>query len=116
MTTPLPCTFMGDHFAIGKGWVKRANEEYGLGEVVSLIPHEGRSQASHRHYFASVAEAWLNLPENLAERFATSEHLRKYALIQTGHRDERTMVCSSKAEAQRLAAISNATLEARHDG
>lgn len=33
------------------------------------------------------------------------EHLRKYALIRTGHRDERTIVCASKAEARRVAAF-----------
>ena len=45
------------------------------------------------------------MPEYLAERFATAEHLRKHALIRAGFRDERTIVASSKAEAQRIAAF-----------
>jgi hypothetical protein len=47
----------------------------------------------------------VNLPEQLADRFATSEHLRKWALIKAGYRDERTIVCASKSEAQRIAAF-----------
>ena len=60
---------------------------------------------SHRYYFASVNEAHANLPEHLAERFATPDHLRKYALIKAGYRDERSIVATSKAEAQRVAAF-----------
>src|SRR3546814_9642927 len=38
-------------------------------------------------------------------RFATPDHLRRWALIRAGYRDERSIVCASKAEAQRLAAF-----------
>jgi hypothetical protein len=61
--------------------------------------------ASHRHFFAAVYDAWLNLPEKEAERFASADHLRKYALIRAGFRDERTLTCASKAEALRVAAF-----------
>ena len=60
---------------------------------------------SHRFYFASVNEAWKNLPEDMAERYPTSDHLRKWALIKAGYRDERSIVASSKAEALRIAAF-----------
>ena len=61
------------------------------------------SAASHSHYFASLTEAWRNLPEDMAERFPTVEALRKWALIKAGFRDERSVVCSNKTEAQRIA-------------
>ena len=73
--------------------------------MVALAPAELRSSPSHRHYFACVREAWVNLPEGLAERFATEEHLRKYALIKAGYRDERSIVCTSTAEVRRVAAF-----------
>lgn len=60
---------------------------------------------SHRHYFATIADAWQNLPRHEAERFQSSEHLRKYALIKCGYADQRQIVCASKAEAQRLRAF-----------
>ena len=82
-----------------------AAERFGVGEVVALAPAELRSSPSHRHYFACVREAWVNLPEGLAERFASDEHLRKYALIKAGNRDERSIVCTSRAEARRIAAF-----------
>ena len=57
------------------------------------------------HYFACIHQAWLNLPEEMADQFPTEEHLRAYALIKTGYCDSNTLVCSSKAEAQRTAAF-----------
>jgi hypothetical protein len=82
-----------------------ADRHYVVGETYSLVPHEDRSAASHNHYFASVTEAHNNLPEHLAERFPTPEHLRKFALIKAGYRDERSIVCASKAEALRVKAF-----------
>lgn len=82
-----------------------ADKQFVVGENYRLEVREDRSQASHNHYFAAVHESWANLPEHLAERFPTSEHLRKYALVKGGFRDERSIVAGSKAEAQRLAAF-----------
>jgi hypothetical protein len=82
-----------------------AAKHFGEGEVVTLEVREERSSASHRHYFASIKNAHDSLPAELAERFPTPEALRKYALIRAGYRDERSIVCASKAEAQRLAAF-----------
>ena len=82
-----------------------ADKHYVVGLDYRLVPHEERSMRSHRYFFASVKEAWQNLPEDLAERFATPDHLRRYALIKAGYRDERSIVASSKAEALRVAAF-----------
>ena len=82
-----------------------ADRHYVVGSTYWLVPHEERSTASHAHYFAAVNEAWQNLSDEQAMRFSTPEHLRKWALIEAGYRDERSIVCSSKAEALRLAAF-----------
>lgn len=74
-------------------------ETYRLGVI------EERSDNSHKQYFASVNEAWKNLPELWAEQFATADHLRKYALIKCGFYNERMMVCRSKTEALRTVAF-----------
>ncbi|WP_238189283.1 hypothetical protein [Methylobacterium frigidaeris] len=76
-----------------------------IGERYILVEHEARSAASHAHYFACVRDGWSNLPEDLAGRFPTPDHLRKWALIRAGYRDEVTFVASSKAEAIRIAAF-----------
>lgn len=81
------------------------NAEFVVGEVYPLVVEAQRSTASHNHFFAAVADLWANLPETIAHRWPTPEHLRKFALVQTGFRDERTHVCASKAEAQRLRAF-----------
>lgn len=82
-----------------------ADKHFVAGQTYMLEERQARSLQAHNHYFASLAEAWANLPEDIAERFPTMDHLRKFALIRTGFRDERTFACSSKAEAQRLAAF-----------
>ncbi len=104
--TPILCTWDGEAFApAGSLWSKRANERYVVGERYTLEPREERSAESHRHYFATIHTAWQNLPEAAATRFPTEDHLRKWALIKAGYRDERSIACSSKAEANRLAAF-----------
>ena len=84
---------------------KVADEHYVVGQRYRMAPIEERSLNSHAHYFSALTEGWQNLPEDLTERFPSVEHLRKFALIKSGFRDERSIVCSSKAEAQRLAAF-----------
>lgn len=105
MNTIPPLRFSWDGEAFYPKLPKLADKFYIVGEVYRLAPHEGRSAASHRHYFASINEAHNNLPEELAERLPTPENLRKYALIRAGYRDERTIVCSSKSEAMRVGAF-----------
>jgi hypothetical protein len=102
---PIPCMFAGGHFIPLASHKRYASETFGEGEVVTLSPIEDRSAASHGHFFALLHQAWINLPEEYAERFPSEEHLRKWCLIKSGHRDERTTVCGSKAEAERVAAF-----------
>jgi hypothetical protein len=82
-----------------------ADKHYVVGETYSLIPFAARSAKSHNHFFASVADAWSNLPDDRLEEYPSAEHLRKKALIRKGYCDERSIVCASKAEAQRVAAF-----------
>lgn len=84
---------------------KLADAEFVVGEIYLLDAVHERTINSHRHYFVALAESWRNLPEDQADRFPTVESLRKYALIMTGWRDERTLVAGSKSGAQRLAAF-----------
>jgi hypothetical protein len=107
MTSGAPLAFAWDGDAMRPlpAFAGAAAARFGLGEVVTLAPVELRSSPSHRHYFACVREAWINLPADHAARFASEEHLRKYALIKAGYRDERSIVCASKAEARRVAAF-----------
>lgn len=86
-----------------------ADRQFVIGEEYELVEHHERSSASHRHLFALIKEAWINLPERDAERFPSAEHLRKYALIKAGHVDVQTIACSSQAEALRWAEVMRRT-------
>jgi hypothetical protein len=102
---PLLATWDGEAFSPLPRFAKICDRELVVGEQHRIVIEEERSHASHNHFFASVAEAWKNLPDDLAERFQTADHLRKFALIKSGYHDERSVVCASKAEAQRVAAF-----------
>ena len=86
-------------------WARVAAQRFTAGEVHQMEVREDRSAASHRAYFAQINEAWKTLPDEAADRFPTPDALRKFALIRTGYRDERSIACASKAEAQRVAAF-----------
>jgi hypothetical protein len=105
MTAPILFRWNGDAMEPLPRFHNVCNAEFTVGEIYRMVVEAERSQISHNHYFATLADKWLSLPENLAFQFATPEHLRKHALILTGYRDEKSFVCSSKAEALRLAAF-----------
>lgn len=85
------------------GFVDRFEDAYQDGKTYRLVLHEDRSEVSHRHEFAWLREAWQSLPDAMRRDFPSSEHLRKRALIETGHCDMQDYVCGSRAEAARWA-------------
>lgn len=76
-------------------------------ERVVVTLRRPRSEASHRHYFARIAELWANLPEAFASApYAMNpETLRKHALIATGYADVAPIVVETQAAAERVAAV-----------
>lgn len=86
-------------------WQNVADEQFVVGEIYRVEVEEMRSWVSHQHQFAWLHEAWANLPERMYQQFPTSEHLRKYALIQGGYCTMVQHPCVTAAEALRLATI-----------
>lgn len=89
-----------------------ANRQFRAGQEYALVPHQGRSEKAHGLYFKCVEVAWRTLPEKWqkrrdtnTERFLTSEHLRKWILVQEGYADEHTTVCDSEEKAREVAAL-----------
>lgn len=105
MPSIYPLDFLWDGDAMKPERPGMADKQYVVGEVYRLVPIEDRSGNSHRHYFACVNESWKNLPEVIAQRYPTPDHLRKWALIKAGYCDARSIVAVSEAEARRLAAF-----------
>lgn len=105
MTDIPPLDFQWDGEAMRPHRKGLADKHYVVGENYRLAPTEHRSVNSHNHYFAAIHEAFMNLPESMADRFATEDHLRRYALIKAGFRDERSIACASKAEARKIGAF-----------
>lgn len=102
---PLLTTWTGTGFEVAPRHRKQADAEFVIGERYVVDVQQERSAKTHSHYFAALTEAWRNLGEDQAERFATVEHLRKFSLIKCGFYDERSIVCASKAEALRIASF-----------
>ena len=105
MTTPVSFRWTGETMEPLKWFHNICASIFVIGQTYTLEEIKDRSSASHRHYFACIHDAWLNLSEAAAVQFPTSEHLRKIALIASGYADIRTLPCSSRAEALRLAAF-----------
>ncbi len=100
-----PLLFHWDGEAMTPAHPRMADRQFVVGETYPLVVHETRSRRSHDQFFAAIDDAFDNLPEDQDGRFLSPEHLRKYALIRAGYADERSLVCSSRAEALRLAAF-----------
>jgi hypothetical protein len=77
--------------------------QFEAGEEYVLAPIEERSMASHRQYFAAIREAYVNLPEKIADRWPSSEHYRKWLLTECGYFDEKEFDCPDEKFAKRLA-------------
>lgn len=103
-TAPLPFRWDGETMVPLPRFAARCDQEYVVGEVYRMAPVEERSMRSHGHYFARVKEYHDSLPDHLAERFPTPEHLRKWALVQAGYANRAEIVCRSHAEAARTIA------------
>ena len=67
---------------------KVADRQFHDLEEYPLVILEARSRASHNFYFASLNEGFDSLPENIAARWPTSEHMRAWLLVETGWFDE----------------------------
>lgn len=92
-------------------FMRLCDNQFVVGEQYRMEAIEERSRISHNHYFASIHDAWLNLPEYMSDQFLTETHLRKHALIKAGYADKGSFACASKAEAIRLAAFIKPTDE-----
>lgn len=105
MTAPVVFQWDGEAMVPHRRFQRLCDRQYVIGQDYTMVEEHKRSKRSHDHFFASVDEAWKNLREDVADSFATPDALRKWAMIKAGFRDERSIVCSSKAEARRLAAF-----------
>ena len=105
MPAPLMYRWQGDSFTPIPRHAKECDARYVVGHVYALDEIHERSAKSHAQYFAAIAEGWKNLSDDAAQQFPTPEHLRKFCLIRTGFRDERSIQSASRAEALRLAAF-----------
>lgn len=76
------------------------------GEIVHVEIERARSGISHKHQFAWVKDAWMNLPEEVQSQpwAETPETLRKHALIATGFHQLTAIDCGAKAPAMRVKA------------
>lgn len=103
MNAALPFEWDGEAMKVRPGFQKQADRLFCIGETYRMAEVEERSDASHRHEFAWLREAWASLPENLAEHFPTPEHLRKRALIDAGYYHETIIDVGTSAGALRVA-------------
>lgn len=104
--SPVLCEWTGEEMRpAGHVWARRADEQWVVGARYLVEIRQERSEASHRHEFGWLHDAWLNLPEKLADLYPTVEHLRKRALIEAGYYNEDLIDAGTNAAALRVAAF-----------
>lgn len=101
---PLNCQWTGEAFAPIGRYAAEATRQCVIGQVYRIAEWADRSDATHKHEFAWLREAWANLPEQYAELYPSPEHLRKRALIQAGFYNEQIVDAGTNAAAVRVAA------------
>ena len=104
MTEPLLTEWTGAAFVPAQRHMKRCWKELEIGARYFVEPISPRSRKTHNHFFAWLHEAWLNLPDDLAEIYPSETHLRKRALIQAGLYNEEIVDAGSNTVAIRVAA------------
>jgi hypothetical protein len=105
-TQPVKFIWDGEAMVPATGyWARQCDKQFVVGEAYRLAEAHERSQISHNHEFAFIAEAWNSLPDHLLEQYPSPEHLRKYALIRKGFATMVQHPCPTKAEAERLLAV-----------
>lgn len=102
---PIVSRWTGEEFTpLGRSR-KDCDAQLIAGQIYRIEIVEQRSEANHRHYFATVNEAWANLPEDMAQQFPNPEMFRKFCLIKTGYCTQEQHVAATRAEAQRMRAF-----------
>lgn len=103
-TAPLIAEWDGEAFCPLPRYAKECDNAFVVHQRYRIEIIEERSAKAHKFYFASLKEAWDNLPEDIAQQHPSVEHLRKSALCAVGHCNEMQIACSSNAEARRTVA------------
>lgn len=105
MSAPIAYRWTGEAMKPAPYFAEEASRTFAVGEMYRLAEVNERSSNTHNHYFASLTEAWRNLPEEMSARFPSVEHLRKWCLIRTGFSHSSSIACDSPEEAQKVAAF-----------
>lgn len=94
----------GERYVAGPAYDKVLADAQDMAE---RLARKDRSVQTHRHYFARIKDLWETLPESVAAApYAKSpDHLRKHALIQTGHCETDVVDCESHQVALAAAPI-----------
>jgi len=102
---PRPVVFIwnGEQMIPLPRFKRLCDQQFAINEEYPLAILEGRSLASHNHYFAWLHEAFDNLAEEYAQEFPTPEHMRAWALVQAGYATESNFVLDTAKDARQMA-------------
>jgi hypothetical protein len=103
---PFQAVWEGDGFKPASPYFQSiADKQYVIGEKYLLTVQQERSVNSHKHYFANLMEAFVNLPERYKDQFPTFDIFRAHGLILTGWRDHQVIIYPTNEAAQETAAM-----------
>jgi hypothetical protein len=79
-------------------FVAQADRELVVGQRYIMEAVDEEQSARDRAYHASIRDAWVNLPESMAEQFSNATDFRRWLLVECGFCDVAKLAfASSKA-------------------
>ena len=66
---------------------------------------KNHSDPMRRWFFVTIHKTWASLPDHIAARFPSSEHLRKEALCRIGWCEVKVVTAGTKAATESIAAM-----------
>lgn len=81
-------------------WAKISDERFVVGQLYLVTAQGEQSERSRGHFFATLHEHWLSLPDHLLAEYPTSEHLRKFALIRAGFYERESWTFQTEDDAR----------------
>jgi hypothetical protein len=108
VTSSIPLRYEGGgEFRAPSAFVARlCDRDLVVGEILQwTVAEDERTAKSHKHFFATVKEAWKNLPETFADKFPNPESLRKFCLIEASYCTVTVIEARTNLEAVKTATL-----------
>jgi hypothetical protein len=103
--TEIVAAWDGERFVPMRRFDKLCNSTFVMGERYVIEVGMLQSASKRAMFHATLNDVFASLPDDVASQYLSVEHFRKTLTIKAGFATQQDEICTSRAEALRLAAI-----------